>query len=239
MDYTFIVIGLIFLFASFTQGFSGFGFQLLSIPLLLFFFDIKHAVPLGALLGLVVNIYLIIQLRESIKFNEIKSLIIGAVVGIPFGVWFLLTADSSVIKFFLGIILFIFVILSLTNFINPTGINRNWGYLFGLFSGMLGGALNTNGPPVLIYFYLKGWDKIKIKASITGLFIFSSILIVSQHAIIGLTTSAIFLDAIKFLPFVLVGQVTGSIIFKKVSSHFYNKFILFALFVISIFLILG
>ena len=237
MNIDLILIGLI-LFASFTQGLTGFGYALISIPLITLLTDIRYAIILGALCGLVMNIYLLIQLRGHITFADVKSLIIGSVVGIPFGVYFLSEANPQLLKTFLGILVLIFVLLSLTKVIKQRGINSRWGYLFGLFSGLLGGAFNTNGPPILIYFYLQNWDKLKQKASITGFFIVSSVIIVSSHAISGLTTKAIFMDFLMYLPVVLIGLFIGSSLFSRVSSKLYNKIILFGLLAISILLIL-
>jgi len=239
MDSTFILIGLIILFASFTQGFSGFGFQLVALSLLSLLMDLKYAIPLCALFGLVINIYLIIHYKEHLDFRELKSLIIGSLIGIPAGVYFLAEADSGLIKTILGIVLILFVLMSFTNIVKASGINQSWGYLFGLMSGLLGGALNTNGPPVLIYFYLQNWDKFKIKASLTGFFLISTVFIITGHAVSGITTSSVLLDFLTFLPFVLLGQFFGVKLFGKASSRLYSRIILFFLLLVSLFMIFG
>jgi uncharacterized membrane protein YfcA len=239
MDIIFLLIGLIILFASFTQGFSGFGFQLVALSLLSLLIDLKHAIPLCALFGLIINIYLIIHYKEHLDFRDLKSVLIGSVLGIPAGVYFLAEADSGIIKTILGIVLIIFVLMNLTNIFKASGINKSWGYLFGVLSGLLGGAFNTNGPPVLVYFYLQNWDKLKLKASLTGFFLISTILIIAGHAISGVTTSAVLIDFLKFLPFVLLGQFFGVRLFGKVSSVFYGKFILIFLLLVSLFMIFG
>ena len=111
LDTTFIITAIILFLAAFTQGFSGFGFALVSIPLLSLFVDIKYAIPLGALSGFVVNVYLAIELRKQIKFFELKNLLIGSVVGIPIGVYILSEFDLHLLKLILGILVLVFVIL--------------------------------------------------------------------------------------------------------------------------------
>jgi uncharacterized membrane protein YfcA len=235
----FILIGLIVLLASFTQGFSGFGFQLVALSLLSLLIDLKHAIPLCALFGLAINIYLIISLREHIKFFELKRLIIGSIIGIPIGVYFLSEANPELIKLLLGIVLLIFVGISSTKIIKAKGINVKWGYLFGFLSGLLGGAFNTNGPPVLIYFHLQGWDKFKLKAAITGFFIFSSVLIAASHFISGLTTYSVLTDFLFYLPAIILGQIIGKIMFNRISSDLYHKFILIFLTIVGSIMIFG
>lgn len=228
---------IIVLFASFVQGFSGFGFALVSIPLLSILIDIKEAVPLAALCGFVINIFLIIELKNHIRLFELKNLLIGSVIGIPIGTYFLSEANPKLIKILLGLIILLFVFLSLTRLIENKGINLRWGYLFGILSGLLGGAFNTNGPPVLIYFYLQGWDKLKQKASITGFFIVTSFIIVSTHAITGITTGDVMSRFFYSLPAVIAGIIVGTRMFKKISTEIFNKIVLYGLIIIGIFMI--
>lgn len=234
-----ILVGLIIFLASFNQGLTGFGFAMTSLPLLSLVIGIKEAVPLAALCGFVVNIYLTYQLKAHIEFSEIKLLVIGSIIGIPLGVFFLSKADEHLImKILAGIILF-FVLLNSTQFIKPFNISNKWGIVFGFFSGILGGAFNTNGPPVLIYFYLKDWDKFKQKASITGYFIITSVLIVTSHAVSGITTKRVLLHSLYTLPFLFTGLLLGSSLFPKVSTKLYRKIILVFLTTMGLILIFG
>ncbi len=233
-----ILIGLIIFLASFNQGLTGFGFALTSLPLLSLIIDIKEAIPLAAICGLVVNIYLTIKLKSHIDFKDIRLLILGSITGIPLGVYFLSYADQDLILKILAVIILVFVLLNTTQFIKPFNIDNKWGVLFGFFSGLLGGAFNTNGPPVLIYFYLKDWDKFKQKASITGFFIVASILIVSSHAVSGVTTKSILLKSLYAQPFLLSGLLLGSAVFPKVTTKLYRQLILIFLTTMSLILIL-
>lgn len=237
MNEEIILIGLIIFLASFNQGLTGFGFAMTSIPLLSLIIEVKEAIPIAALCGLFLNIFLTIQLRKSIKFNDIKLLVLGSAFGIPVGAYFLSAADPFIVEKILAVIILSFVILNTTHFIKPNGIENKWGPLFGFTSGVLGGAFNTNGPPILVYLYLKDWDKYKQKATITGFFIFASILIVGSHAITGVTTSQVLTKTLYAFPFLLVGLLIGSKVFLKISSKVYRKLILLFLLIISIILI--
>ena len=41
---------------------------------------------------------------------------------------------------------------------------------FGFFAGILGGAYNTNGPPVVIYGSLRKWSPATFRATLQGYF---------------------------------------------------------------------
>lgn len=236
MEIYLFVIAVLFA-ASFTQGMTGFGFALVSIPLLTLVIELPEAVALGALGGLVVNIFLIIKLKSFVKFLDLKNLIIGSVVGIPLGSIVLYSVSPDILKKILGAVIIVFVILTTAKVIKQKKINLKWGYVFGFFSGLLGGALNTNGPPILIYFYLNGYDKFKQKASITGFFLIASVFIVSSHALTGITSMATLKNFGFAFPFILTGIFLGSRAFGKISTIIYNRIILGFLFVVSIYLI--
>lgn len=237
MDYSFLIIMAIVFIGAMTQGLTGFGFALISVPLLSVFMDIKSAIPLGALCGLVINAVLFLKFKNDISFSEIRNLIFGAIIGIPAGVIFLRNAPSRILKLLLAFIILLFALFSIAGKIKPRGISRNWGYFYGILSGMLGGAFNTNGPPVLIYSYLQDWDKQKVKASLIGFFTFTSVVIVSSHALAGLITRGIMVQYLYLLPVIAVGIIAGNHLFARISAKTYNKVILYSLIGISLLLI--
>ena len=55
-------LGAIMLMAGFIQGFSGFGSVLLSLPLLALFLDVKAAIPLTSMVGVVLTVLLLAPL---------------------------------------------------------------------------------------------------------------------------------------------------------------------------------
>lgn len=229
MDISYIAAAAIILIGAFTQGLTGFGFAMISVPLLSVFMEIKAAITLGALCGLIINAVLFLRFKKEFRPNEIKPLIIGAFFGIPTGALFLRDADPHLVKVILGIIILSFSLLSLSEIIKPAGISMKWGYFSGILSGILGGAFNTNGPPVLIYFYLQGWSKEKVRTMLTGYFTFTSILIVSSHAAAGLISSVILVQFLSLIPVTVLGLFAGDRIFSRISSKIYNKVILYTL----------
>lgn len=234
MENIFLILLVIIFLAAFVQGLSGFGFQLVAIPLLSLFINIKEAIPLAALCGYLVNIYLIVSLRQHIKIFTLRRLIVGASLGIPIGAYFLASAEPVLVERMLGVFIVAFVLLNHFNIIKQIRMNVNWGYLFGLFSGVLGGAFNTNGPPIIIYFYLQGMNKEELKASITGYFIFTSSLIVLSHLVSGLATEQTYFTFLKFTPVVLLGIILGNAVFKKINSKIYNYSILIILLILGV-----
>ncbi|MBK9232189.1 MAG: sulfite exporter TauE/SafE family protein [Anaerolineae bacterium] len=53
-------------------------------------------------------------------------------------------------------------------------------YLAGFLAGLLGGAYNTPGPPVIIYGTLQGWPRNEFRSILQALFLFSSALVIAS-----------------------------------------------------------
>jgi len=67
---TYLWVCLITFLAGLTQGLSGFGSVLLSIPLLAIFLDIKTVIPLTALIGLSMSLILLFHLRPYLDWKK-------------------------------------------------------------------------------------------------------------------------------------------------------------------------
>lgn len=234
MENEYLLVALIILFGSFTQGFAGFGFQLISVSLLTLFFNPKEVIPVCALFGLSINIILAIQLRIHIRIKEIIPLLIGAVFGIPLGLVFLKFASIDLLKISIGLILILFVISSSGSFFSYINLNSKFAYLFGLLSGFLGGAINANGPPVIIYLLIKKFEDNKFKAAITIFFLFSSVMIVFGHLMAGFTTLKSLQVFAEFLPIILIGNFIGIYVYSKISNNVFKRSINLLLLLIAI-----
>ena len=182
-------ISLVLFLAGFNQGLSGFGVILIAIPLLTLFLDIKTVIPLTALTALAIAIMLFIQLRDKFDLSKIMSFLMGAVPGIPIGVFILKHVDKAVIQWILGLILLFYSIYSLVIKKPPKGIHPYWAYPFGFLSGAMAGVLSAAAPPIIVYMTLQSWGKDQIKVSLQGFFIISGTVVVIFHALTGLTTA--------------------------------------------------
>ena len=226
---TYVLICLIVFLAGFTQGLSGFGSILLSLPLLAIFLDIKTVIPLVALIAFCITIILFIQLWEHLDWKKIYPLFLGALPGIPLGVFFLKKLDKDLIQWILGIILISYSLYSLFFRSSDKQMRKGWGYLFGFFSGCLGGALSAGGPPVIAYMSLQTWSKDTIKVTLQGFFLVSGAIVVFFQALSGLTTIVVLRYFLISLPLVFLGTYTGSIFYGKIREEHYKKVMLILL----------
>jgi len=116
-------------------------------------------------------------------------------------------------------------------------MREGWGYLFGFFSGCLGGALSAAGPPVIAYMSLQTWSKDTIKVTLQGFFLVSGAIVVFFQALSGLTTIVVLRYFLISLPLLFLGTYTGSIFYGKIREEHYKKVILILLALLGGFMI--
>ncbi len=231
--------GLIFLGAGFIQGLTGFGSALVAIPLLTLIMDIKAAVPLCILNGLVITIYLAVHLRHHLDRGKILPLILGSVPGVVVGATLLKRVDSNLLRICIGLLLISYSLYNL--FISPRspGLAHYWGYVAGFLTGAVGAALSAGGPPAIVYSTLTGWSKEEIRATLSGFFVANGIVTACVHALTGVSTAATARIFLMTAPFVLLGTVIGSHVTSRIEPRIYLRIIYSLLVVMGCMLIAG
>ena len=222
----YLYLGIVALCAGFIQGLSGFGSVLLSLPLLALFLDVKTAIPVVALFGVALTIFLLVQLRQHWDWKKVYPLCLGSIPGAPLGVWFLTRTETQYIQWTVGAVLIAYALYGLllkpaARFTAPI-----WAYLFGFAAGCLGGAISASGPPVIVYTSLQPWNKDQIKVTLQGFFVISGIVVVIFQAIGGLVTGRVLWYFLAALPILLLGTWAGSFLYGRMREETYRSILL-------------
>ena len=214
---------LIYWFAGFTQGVSGFGSALVALPLLTLFLDIKEAVPLCSLMGILITLSLGWNMRRHLELKKILQLCIGCIPGIVVGVLLLKQLPETAVRTLLGVLLLGYSAYSLLADPKARALHWMWAYVASFFTGAIGAAFSAGGPPVIIYTALSGWSKNTVKATLTGFFMFVGPLIAIAHAVSGLTTMHVLRVGAVVAPGVLLGVWCGILLYGRLSEQAYRR----------------
>jgi uncharacterized membrane protein YfcA len=209
MDMTILLVGLVVFLAVFTQSLSGFGVALVAMALLPSLVGIQFATPLVAIVGLVLEAVLVIYYRQSLDIRAVWKIALAAVVGTPLGVLFLARVNERISLTVLGVVIAVYALYALLELKLPRLGKRGWAYLAGLLGGMLGGAYNTSGPPVIVYADCRRWPPDVFKGNLQGYFIIVSSAIAVSHALNGNFTPQIWNMVLWALPFLAIGIIAG------------------------------
>ncbi len=186
-----ILVILTVFFGTFTAATLGFGKGLIVMPILTILLGIDMAAPLTALAMLTSQILVILWFRSSISFKDVMPLIIPAALGIPAGLLIITVVNEAILRPILGLLILFYVAYrvfqpELTP-MDPAPRPLTWGA--GFISGLLTGAYNSPGPPVVIYGDVCCWEKERFRVNLQSFFIFCSTLTLVGHFVQGRLTA--------------------------------------------------
>lgn len=227
-----MIAGVVFL-AMLVQSLTGFGSGLVSMPLLIAIIGLKDAVPFMAVLGLFFDLVLFIHYRKAIDLAVVLKLSIPALVSIPLGIIGLRVFNETVMLGALGFIVLGYALYALLNFRVPKLKSPYWAYGAGFLGGLLGGAYNIPGPPVIIYADSQQWPIDEFKGNLQGFFFVIFSVAVISHGMAQNLSPSVFINSILVLPALLLGYWAGIRLEKKLNPVQFRKAVLFLLLVIG------
>jgi uncharacterized membrane protein YfcA len=236
MNITFVLCCIAFI-GGLVHGLTGFGVVLVALPLMGFFIDIKMAIPLILLLGLVINFTLISQLIKYIDYKKWILLFLFSLPGIPLGIYVLKYVDSRYLEILIGCVIIFTSIFSMLTPSSTKELNKLWACLAGFISGFLGGSIGATGPPIVIYTSLQPWSKQEVKATMVSFFILTGLGILIFYIFNGLITKQILISfGYSIIP-LISGVVCGIFVFNRINDTLYKRIIHILLIVLGILLL--
>ncbi len=238
MNHPALAAAVIFL-GVFTQSLTGFGVALVSMAILPALIGIESASPLVALVALLLEGVLLMRYRRAFNLRVIGPLVLAAYLGIPLGVLALSQVDRNLILKILGSVIAGYAFYGLFNFRLPTLSHPAWKYLAGFLAGLLGGAYNTSGPPVVIYGSCQDWAPSEFKTNLQGFFLFTDLFIVANHAWRGNLSESVGMYFVWAIPAILLGVWAGVSLDRYIKPDVFRKLVLVLLVILSLRLILA
>lgn len=187
----------------------GFGDGMLALPLLTMLIGFAQAAPLMALLSGVVAVQLLREQSHLLDKSGTARLIVGALFGVPLGLFLLVGLPVEWAHAVLGALLTTFAGWSLAGR-RAMRLQSWWLDLgFGMLAGACSAAFDIAGPPMLIYAAARGWSADELRVNLQAVFLPLSVLTLGGHAAAGLWTGELFMLAVMALPIVVLGLYVG------------------------------
>ncbi|MEO2018523.1 MAG: sulfite exporter TauE/SafE family protein [Fuerstiella sp.] len=230
---------LIIVLAGLIRGAFGFGDALLAMPLLALIVPPTTAAPTVALAALLISVVILVREWRHIEFASTAVLTVSGLVAIPFGVQFLQSGDDRIVKAILGIVVAGFAVWSLWRPDRFSLKTDRTAPLFGILAGLLGGAYNTSGPPLVIYGTLRRWTPQQFRASLQGYCLLASVWTLTWHRAEGLLTQGILHQFAIAAPFIVLATVIGQRLTRDVAAERFIRWIFVALVLVGTWLLLS
>jgi uncharacterized membrane protein YfcA len=228
-----ILILLVTLFASFTHTLAGFGSALVTMPILAKVLGVQVAAPLAALIVPTIEFLLLIRYREAFNLRVVWRLMAAAVVGIPLGVWALRQVNERIILTILGVVLIFYALYAFLRLKLPELKHSSWAYGFGFIAGLLNGAYNTSGPPIIIYGNCRGWEPAEFKANLQGFFSVSGLWVIVNHAFNGNLTPFVWQHYLLSWIAIALGMWLGLKLDRFIDQATFRKIVLAMLIILG------
>lgn len=230
LDFNLFIYLAITIFLSATiQGVAGFGFALISVPIMSIFSPITTVIPIIVFYSLISNFTVIFKTLKFTNFKKISPMIISGIIGIPIGASILKTFNPTNLKIAVG-----FVIL-FTSFIMLKGYKIRFkkekvSYIVtGLISGILNGSLSMSGPPIVLFLNNEGYNKNEFRANLALYSIITNILTIFTYIVSGLFSEHIVKTSLIGIIPLILGSYFGIFISEKIENHHFKKLILILL----------
>jgi uncharacterized membrane protein YfcA len=231
------VLAVIFL-STFARSALGFGDALIAMPLLAMLVSVEVATPLVAFGASTIAITILVGAWKQVDVRATWRLVVSTLVGIPLGLLLLKAASQAIVEALLGLVLVGFGLYSLIAPKLPTLGNEKLSYAFGLIAGVLGGAYNTNGPPVVVYGALRRWSAERFRATMQGYFLPTGLTILVSHGLAGLWTPTVLRLYVYALPVIVTAVIVGGWVNKRIAAGRFHRAIYGFLVLMGIILIL-
>jgi uncharacterized membrane protein YfcA len=207
---TVAVLVAVFFLASTLRAAVGFGDALVAMPLLTMAIGLQVAAPVVAIVALVTSAAILLRSWRHVSMQEAWPLIAGGALGLPIGLVLLSRAPESAMKIVLGILIALFgAARPLLPGLELRRGGRAPAGVAGFVGGVLGGAYNMNGPPVVVYGALRRWPVERFRATLQSYFLPSSAMIAVGHALAGLWSRDVLILSGIAMPAMLAGIAFG------------------------------
>jgi len=204
--------------ASFSTSLTGFGYALVSCPLLLLLLPPKLVVPATLLSSMALSAILIAGSFRDFDYRRVGIFLLGGLPGAVLGVHALASLADSTMTRVIGAITVAAAVSLWVKPRRPLGREGLFGGLAGCLSGILGGASGLSGPPVVLFGLKQQWDHRQLRADLICYFALlhgAVLLMFRDRALLQGQTVEL---GLWMLPGLLVGYLLALALRKRVSQ---------------------
>jgi len=216
------------------QGFCGFGYSLLAMPLLLLMMPAGTAVPILCITGIALNVVLLIMTRKHLDLRGLAPLAIAGAVFTPVGVWLIREVPAETAKTAIGTGV---AVISMAMLLKLRGGLRKTtpGLLAaGAVSGILNGFATFSGPPVVLLLSASGEGRDGIRSCLAAYFLLLGLIGALSYSTMGVLTTETLRSVGIALPFTVGGAAAGALIARRSDGESFRRLSLVIMAVLGI-----
>ena len=210
-----------------THGVIGFGFPLVSTPLVALLVDIKTAVLITVVPNIVVNVISIVRggnWQESI--GRYWPMAMWVVLGTLIGTHFLLVAPPEALQLLLAAMIIVFLLQDRIRRLDLSWIRRRpalSGAVFGTVAGLFSGAVNVAAPPLVIYFMMLELPPLALTQVLNLCFLTGKTIQAATLSLAGPGSLPLLVASLPLTVLAIAALLLGLRLQKRMSPAVYSK----------------
>ena len=217
----------IVLLGAFAQAVSGFGYALVTVPLLAAAVDPRAAVVVSALTGIGLTVTAAIRERAHARWRVAAALTATALLGLPAGLLVLALAPERLLSALIAVVVLGCAALVWSRARIRTG--RIGLGAIGVLVGVLTAATGTNGPPLVAAFQSLGYDPRTFRATLAATFSGTSLIGLTGFLLAGQVHADVVRISLVALPAVPLGWWLGNRLFHRIDPVVFRRVVLVGL----------
>ena len=216
-----IWVVLIIAFSSLVKGLTGFGFALLSLPLLLTWYAPKEIIPVLMMCNLISSLLIVMQKKEYKLLDKQSYYLIGT--GGLFTIAGVIALHSIDWKWLIRLAGFLFIVLTIYSLVRKvpkkTSMCDRSYFSAGAFVGFLAGAVSVSGPPLAIFLNKASISNRKFREIFATFNVITAIIALFGYYQAGMVTIQTLKTSFLFVPILLTGTIVGKKLNTSISTE--------------------
>src|SRR5688500_7129342 len=216
--------------ASLARGFSGFGGALIFVPLASAAVGPQAAAPILLVIDGIAQLALLRNAWRQANRREVGIMAAGALVGIPLGAAILAYVDATTLRWAIAMLIVAMLALLISGWRYHGQPSTAATVRAGFSAGILSGAVQAAGPPVVAYWLGGSSSALTVRANIILFFFCTSVVAAISYLATGLLGLDVLLLSALTAPGYALGMFLGSRMFGFASDAMFRRvcFILIA-----------
>lgn len=229
LDAAFACSVVITFLAAATSGLAGFGFSIISVPMLLIFYPPATVIALNKVLTLGTTWMVLVGIWRAISWRHLLRLVPFALVGLLGGIQVLRVLDDQAITLIVGVTVILFALLLLSGLIRHLP-ERPWmAPLAGLVSGVSSTSTGMSGPPLVLFFTVVGLPVPTFRATSVAYFLLIDLVGFPALLLQGVISQSDLVLSLLLAPAALAGRWAGSCLVRFVTPGRFRRIVLLLL----------
>lgn len=221
------------LIAGLARGFAGFGAALIFVPLASAALGPRLAAPLLLVVDGVGSLPMVPWAWRRAQQRPVLTVALGAVLAVPLGTWVLTVVDPIPLRWAISLTILALALLLASGWRYTGRPHAGPALLAGGASGLLNGAAQIGGPPVVVYWLgQRGLDVAEARANIVLYFAYTTLWSVVVFAYAGLFSARIAVLALAAGPTYVAGTLLGMRMYGIASPVLFRR-ICYALIILA------